>query len=282
MSIESTTIRRRFRSGLLSAAACVLALLALTATGATAKPGGAAGKRHAFIKPTIVLVHGAWADGSGWSGVIERLQADGYEAIAPANPLRSLSGDSAYLAGVLAQIPGPLVVVAHSYGGAVVTNAAAGNANVKALVYIDAFLPDVGENVLDLAGAGSLVGSSIVFRGYPPFGPTDGEAYITKEAFHETFAADVPAKQSAVLWAAQRPAAGATTGEPTTATAWKTIPSWALVGLEDRTITPEAQLFMARRAGAKITKIHSSHVAMISHPGAVTKLIEQAVKATAK
>jgi pimeloyl-ACP methyl ester carboxylesterase len=280
MSIDSAVARRSPRFWVLTAMVGAIALAGSLTTSASAKPG--AGARHATVKPTIVLVHGAWADGSGWSRVIERLQADGYEAIAPANPLRSLSGDAAYIAGVLAQTPGPLVVVGHSYGGAVITNAAAGNANVKALVYIDAFIPDVGENVLALAGADSLVGSSIVFKGFPPFGPTDAEAYITKETFHNTFAADVPEKESAVLWAAQRPAAAATTAETTTATAWKTIPSWALVGLDDRTITPDAQLFMAQRANAKIVRIHSSHVAMISHPRAVTRLIEQAVKATAK
>jgi pimeloyl-ACP methyl ester carboxylesterase len=278
MSSESTAARAPRRVRVLSGIVAAIVAIALVATSASAKPG--TGKKSA-AKPTIVLVHGAWADGSGWSGVIKRLQADGYEAIAPANPLRGLHGDAAYTAGVLAQIPGPLVVVGHSYGGAVITNAAAGNANVKALVYIDAFIPDVGETVLALAGADSLVGSSIEFKGYPPFGPTDGEAYITKAAFHTTFAGDLPEKESAILWAAQRPAAGAATAEATTAAAWKTIPSWALVGLEDRTITPPAQLFMARRAGAKITKIHASHVSMISQPAAVTKLIERAVKATA-
>jgi pimeloyl-ACP methyl ester carboxylesterase len=164
--------------------------------------------------------------------------------------------------------------------GAVITNAAAGNGNVKALVYIDALIPDVGESTLGLAGTGSLLPTAVEFKAFPPFGATDIDLYIKKDMFREAFCADVPAKTATVMWAAQRPAAAATGAELTTATAWKTLPSWALIGRQDRAITPDAQRFMTRRAGAKTVEINSSHVAMISHPGEVTELIEKAAAAT--
>jgi pimeloyl-ACP methyl ester carboxylesterase len=280
MSAIRTTSRASLRSWLLAAAAGVLGLIALFVTTASANTGVAAKTRDAS-KPTIVLVHGAFADASGWSSVIKRLQDEGYPVIAPANPLRSLSGDAAYIASVLAQTPGPLVVVGHSYGGAVITNAAAGNRNVKALVYIDAFIPDVGEDTLHLLGAGSLLTTSLEFKGFPPFGANDVDIYLRKDRFREAFCADVPAKTAAVMWASQRPSAAATGAELTTAAAWKTIPSWALIGRQDRSITPDALRFMAKRAGATTEEINASHVAMISHPGAVTDLIEEAADDTA-
>jgi pimeloyl-ACP methyl ester carboxylesterase len=172
------------------------------------------------------------------------------------------------------------VLVGHSYGGAVITNAGAGNTNVKALVYIDAFIPAVGEDILHLGGADSLVPTSIEFKAFPPFGPTDVDVYLKADSFRAAFAADVPAKKAAVMEASQRPLALLAGAEPTQATAWSTIPSWALVGLQDRAITPDAQLFMARRAGAHIVQINSSHVSLVSHPDAVTDLIEKAAKAT--
>jgi len=231
-------------------------------------------------KPTIVLVHGAFADASGWTDVIERLRKDGYSVIAPANPLRSLSGDSAYIKSVLDQTPGPLVVVAHSYGGAVITNAAAGNPNVKALVYVDGFIPDVGEDGLKLAGEGSQVLTALEPRGFPPFGENDQDFYIKQDAFRAVFCADLDAKTAAVMAATQRPIAAASYGEPTTAAAWKTIPSWAIIGLQDRVITPESLRAMATRAGSTIVELNSSHVSMISHPKQVTDLIEEAAEAT--
>jgi len=264
---------------LLAALAGGIALLALSAATASARPG-AASNRHDTPKPTIVLVHGAFADATGWSGVIKRLQADGYPVIAPANPLRSLSSDSAYIASVLKQTPGPLVVVGHSYGGAVITNAAAGNPNVKALVYIDAFIPDVGEPTLSLAGQGSLLATAVGYKAFPPFGKNDIDVYIKKDMFREAFCADLSAKTAALMWAAQRPAAAASGAEPTTAAAWKTVPSWALIGRQDRAITPDALRFMAKRAGATIEEINASHVSMISHPDVATALIEKAAKAT--
>jgi pimeloyl-ACP methyl ester carboxylesterase len=280
MSAIRTTSRASLRSWLLAAAAGVLCLIAVFVTTASATTGAAAKNRDA-PKPTIVLVHGAFADASGWSSVIKTLQDEGYPVIAPPNPLRSLSGDAAYIASILAQTPGPLVVVGHSYGGAVITNAAAGNPNVKALVYIDAFIPDVGEDTLHLAGAGSLLTASLEFKGFPPFGANDVDIYVKQDKFRAAFCADLPAKTAAVMWASQRPAAAATVAELTTATAWKTIPSWALIGRQDRAITPDALRSMAKRAGSTTEEVNSSHVPMISHPGAVTDLIEEAVDATA-
>jgi pimeloyl-ACP methyl ester carboxylesterase len=279
MATARTATHSVRKTSLMTALAILGGALALLAVVSSAQSADAA--KEPTPKPTIVLVHGAWADSTGWSGVIKRLDKDGYDVLAPATPLRSLSGDAAYVASFLAQTPGPIVLVGHSYGGAVITNAAAGHDNVKALVYIDGFAPDIGENTLALAGADSLIPSSIEFKGIPPFGPTDVDVYIKKESFRETFAADVSKREAALMAVAQRPAAAATGSEPTTATAWKTIPSWYLVGRQDRTITPEAQRFMAHRAGSTTVEIDSSHVSMISHPGAVADLIEAAASATA-
>jgi pimeloyl-ACP methyl ester carboxylesterase len=278
MATARTATHSVRKTSLMAALAILCGALALLAVVSSAQSADA---KEPTPKPTIVLVHGAWADSTGWSGVIKRLDKDGYDVLAPATPLRSLSGDAAYVASFLAQTPGPIVLVGHSYGGAVITNAAAGQDNVKALVYIDGFAPDIGENTLALAGADSLIPSSIEFKGIPPFGPTDVDVYIKKESFRETFAADVSKKEAALMAVAQRPAAAATGSEPTTATAWRTIPSWYLVGRQDRTITPAAQRFMAHRAGSTTVEIDSSHVSMISHPEAVADLIETAANATA-
>jgi pimeloyl-ACP methyl ester carboxylesterase len=265
---------------LITALAATVALIALATTTSSAMPSHAR-SGHSVVKPTIVLVHGAWADASSWSREIMQLQADGYPVIAPANPLRSLSGDSAYIASVLAQTPGPLVVVGHSYGGAVITNAAAGNVNVRALVYVDAFIPDVGESIQNLGGAGSQIPASIEFKGYPPFGATDVDVYLKQDTFRSTFAADLSVRRAAELWASQRPLGLAALTEPTTAAAWKTIPSWALIGKQDNAITPDQQRFMTKRAGSTTVEINSSHVSLISHSRAVVDLIEQAATATA-
>jgi pimeloyl-ACP methyl ester carboxylesterase len=269
---------RRWLLAVVAGAAVLVAIFAASAAGTPIKHHG--GPKPSGPKPTIVLVHGAWADASGWNGVARRLQEKGYTVVAPANPLRSLAGDAAYLAGVLAQTPGPIVLVGHSYGGAVITNAAAGNPNVEALVYVDAFIPDVGEDILHLAGAESLVPTSIEPRGYPPFGPEDVELLIKPELFRSVFAGDLPERKTALMAAGQRPIALAAGTGQTTATAWKTIPSWAVIGLDDRTITPDAQRSMAQRAGARILEIHASHVSMISRPDAVTRVIQEAVRAT--
>jgi pimeloyl-ACP methyl ester carboxylesterase len=264
-------MRPRLLAGLATLIASVL--LAAPAQAAPASDSRAA-------KPTIVLVHGAWADASSWTQVTARLQKDGYRVTAPANPLRSVDGDAAYLQSILAQEEGPFVVVGHSYGGVVTTNAAAGNPDVEALVYVNGFVPDIGEDILHLAGEGTLVPSSIEFKGFPPFGPTDIDIYIKQESFRETLAGDLSKKDAAVLAATQRPLSLAAASGPTSATAWKTIPSWYLLGTEDRTITPAAQRSMAERAGATIEEVKASHLSLISRPGKVAEFIEEAAAAT--
>src|SRR3954451_1504087 len=265
---------------LLATLAAVLSFTTLFLLPASTQAASASASGSA--KPTVVLVHGAWADASSWSQVTARLQKDGYRVLAPANPLRSLSGDAGYLQSVLAQEKGPFVLVGHSYGGAVITNAAAGNPDVRALVYVNGFVPDTGEDILHLAGEGSLVANSIEFKGYPPFGATDVDIYIKPENFRETLAGDLSRKDAAVLAVTQRPISLAAAGAPTTATAWKTIPSWYLLGTEDRTITPAAQRFMAERAGATIDEVKASHLSLISRPGKVAEVIEEAAAATSQ
>ena len=234
---------------------------------------------HGGSKPTVVLVHGAWADSGSWDQVVARLQRQGYTVIAFPNPLRGLPDDSAYLAAFLSSVPGPIVLVGHSYGGAVITNAATGNTSVKALVYVDAFLPAEGDTIVQLIGTppGSCVGGdpTQVFdlRPIPGAPPEVVDAYIKQSLFPSCFANDLPAKQAAVLAATQRPASTVILGQPSGPPAWAEIPSWALVGTVDRVIPPAAQLIMAERAGARIVEVKASHLSMISHPGAVTRLI---------
>ena len=264
----------------LTGVAALVGLMILIVSSPPATASKARASHHAKPKPTIVLVHGAWADASGWSAVIERLQRQGYRVIAPANPLRSLDGDSAYLASVLAAEPGPLVVVGHSYGGAVITNAAAGNANVKALVYVAGFIPEVGEDVLHSAGEGSLIPTSIETKPIPPFGPPDADIYVRQDVFHDVFAADLGRRETDVMAASQRPIAYAAVSAPSKAAAWKTIPSWSLIPRQDRVITLARHRLMAQRADATVVEVNSSHVAMLSKPHATADLIEAAVRAT--
>jgi pimeloyl-ACP methyl ester carboxylesterase len=243
----------------------------------TTSAAGAKATANAGPKPTIVLIHGAFADASGWSGVITRLENRGYSVLAPANPLRGVTADSTYIASVLATIKGPIVLVGHSYGGEVITNAAQGNPNVKALVYIAAFAPDLGETsgALAVKFPGSmLTKQNLTFRPFP--GAVDG--YITPRVFRKVFAADVPARTAAVMAFSQRPGAVSTLSEPSGIPAWKTIPSWYMVANQDHAIPPAVERFMAARMHAHIVRIDSSHAAMVSHPGAVTDLILSAVQ----
>jgi pimeloyl-ACP methyl ester carboxylesterase len=279
MSAHLSIRARRGVGAIAALVAVVVASLTILLSGSGAS--AATHRTPQGPKPTIVLVHGAFADASGWLGVIECLERDGYNVVAPANPLRSLYGDAAYVSGVLSHISGPIVLVGHSYGGAVITNAAAGNTNVKALVYVDAFIPDVGEEVLNLTGAGSLLPGSIETQSYAPFGADDVEAYINPAEYPSVFAGDLPLEEARAMAVTQRPLGLAAGEQPTTAAAWKTIPSWDVIGMADKVITPAQQLFMAHRAHAQITEIPgASHVSMISHPWIVARVIEAAAQAT--
>jgi pimeloyl-ACP methyl ester carboxylesterase len=268
-------------------AAALLGLLAAVLLANAARPAAAgpapttAERDHA--KPTVVLVHGAWADSSSWSGVVRRLQRDGYTVDVPPNPLRGLSSDADYLAGYLDTISGPIVLVGHSYGGAVITNAATGDPDVEALVYINAFAPDQGETVVQLATArpGSAIGGdpATVFDTVPiPGAPGDVDLYVKKLVFPDAFANDLPAKTAAVLAAVQRPVAFSALVAPSGAPAWKTIPTWYLVGTADNVIPPAQQRFMAQRAHAATVELRASHLPMISRPAGVTRLIVNAAK----
>ena len=235
-------------------------------------------------KPTIVLVHGAWADATGFDREIRALQDRGFRAIGFANPLRGLPGDATYLADFLRSLTGPIVLVGHSYGGAVISNAATGNDQVKALVYFNGWMPDEGESIQQLLERfkGSLVGPAI--RPVPFTGPDGSEGadlYLDAEAFHAAFAADVDRATSDVMAATQRPWNGAAFGAPSGPPAWKTLPSWYLLGTEDKAIPPATQRFMAERANATIEEVPASHASMVSQPEAATQLVLQAVEATA-
>src|SRR5881296_4155495 len=237
-----------------------------------------------MVKPSIVLVHGAWADGSSWSRVVGLLQVQGYTVYVPPNPLRGLASDSAYIASFLQSISGPIILVGHSYGGAVITNAAIGNPNVKALVYIDAFAPDQGESLATLSSVPPPPGESPscvsgdptqVFN-FVPLTGGDVDLYIKPSLFPSCFANDLPPNEGAVLASTQRLFALSALPQPSGVPAWETIPSFYLVGTIDNVIPPFAQLFMAQRANATIVQVRASHLVMISHPNAVVGLIDEA------
>jgi pimeloyl-ACP methyl ester carboxylesterase len=247
---------------------------------AAANPSDADGPR-----PTIVLVHGDWADASSWNRVIERLQRRGYNVVAPPNPLRGPSSDAAYLASFLKTIPGPIVLVAHSYGGFVTTNAATGNTDIKALVYIDAFIPDAGQTGADLT-VDSCVAAAGALNPVPvPGGDVDlylhHDATASYPGYSECFANGVNPKQAALLEAGQRPASIRQFSEPSGPPAWEAIPSWSLIGTSDRVITPATQEAMSTHAGAHISTVDAGHLSLVSRPDVVTRVIETAVDATA-
>jgi pimeloyl-ACP methyl ester carboxylesterase len=232
---------------------------------------------------TIVLIHGAFADASGWTDVVTNLQADGHTVYAPANPLRGLPSDAAYVRAFLETIEGPVVLGAHSYGGAVITNAATGLEHVKALVYIAGFALDEGENVdaaTRLAGEPPDLLAVAVIRPFPDAGEGNGDAYLNPDVFPDVFCQDLPTEVGMAMAATQRPAALASLVQPSGPPAWRDIPSWYLVASSDRVIPPGAERIMAERAGATTIEIESSHVAMISHADEVTSLIRDAVAAT--
>jgi len=234
-------------------------------------------------KPTIVLVHGAWADTSSWDGVIQRLQADGYTVYALPNPLRGLPDDTAYLADFLHTISGPIVLVGHSYGGTVITNAATGDPQVKALVYVDAFAPAQGQTIAQLLAAypGSCaVPANLNVVPFPGAPSGVADAYIKQSVFPSCMANGLPATQARVLAATQRPIATIALTQESGVPAWQTIPSWAVVGTADHAIPLALQLAMANTAHAHITTVDAPHLAMISDPGTVTSVILHAVRAT--
>ena len=218
-----------------------------------------------------MLVHGAWADSSSWNKVIAQLQAKGYTVKAPANPLRGLTGDADYIRDYLSVIQGPIVLVGHSYGGAVITNAAKGNPNVQALVYIDAFAPAEGEPIVALTGADSALNAPpetvFDFAPYPGAPAGDVDLYLKQDVFLNSFMQDVPKKQALVYYAGQKPAAASGLGAVSGPPAWEDIPSWYLIGKQDKVITPDAQKFMAKRAGSEILYVNSSARAAGLTPG---------------
>jgi pimeloyl-ACP methyl ester carboxylesterase len=246
----------------------IAAVAALTLVGAPA-----ASARQ--TKPTIVLLHGAFADASGFGAVTDRLQDRGYTVISPANPLRGPASDAAYVASVMNTLPGPIVLVAHSYGGAVATEAANAVPAVRALVYLNALAMDEGETNLGITDRfPNGFGKALRTRPFP--GGTD--FYVDPASFHRLFAADIPARLAARMASAQRPLSLAAATEPVTAPAWKTIPSWYLIGRQDEVISPAAQRFMAKRARSHTVEINSSHASYVSHPDEVTDLILRAAR----
>ncbi|MET1006351.1 MAG: alpha/beta hydrolase [Propionibacteriaceae bacterium] len=224
-------------------------------------------------KPTIVLVHGAWADGSSWNAVASELQNQDFTVLTPPNLLRGVGTDAPYVTSVLAQrTTGPVVLVGHSYGGFVISNAAAGGGDVRALVYVDAFVPDEGETVFQiLGGSGSALDvpdptTVLDLAGYPGAPEGDVEAFLKADTVHNSFAQDLSEQDRNLIVASQRPITLSANLTPSTTPAWKTLPSWAVVGTEDRVIPPQTQRQMAERAGATITEVAASHVSMVSQP----------------
>ena len=235
-------------------------------------------------EPTIILVHGAFADAAGFAGVIRELENAGHTVIAPPNPLRSLASDAAAISAAVKAIDGPVLLVGHSYGGAVITQASAGLDNVTGLVYLAAFGIDVGESCAGVQAP--FPPSMLSSTSYPtpydaPGAPQGPDLYIAKEQFRETFCADVPVDLADVMFATQRPLSAAALTENATAAGWRTKPSWFLVSEHDNAIPPDGERFMAKRMGATIIEVPASHAAMVSHPAEVTQLITAAAETCA-
>ncbi|MRH86765.1 alpha/beta fold hydrolase [Nocardia sp. SYP-A9097] len=264
----------RWQRPLLAAAlAAAIALALAPATAAADAP---------TTTPTIVFVHGAFADSSGWNATIADLRGRGYSVLALDNPLRGVASDAAAIHAALQAIPGPIVLVGHSYGGAVITNAARDLPNVRSLVYVGAFVPDSGENITTVVDPirfpGALLGpATLDIR--PRSSLIDADVYIKEQDFAAVFAADVPPAEAARMAKTQHPLALIAQLEPSGQAAWHTVPSWDLITLDDKAIPPAGQEFMAARAGAHIERVHSSHAVMVSHPEAVTAIVLDAVAA---
>jgi pimeloyl-ACP methyl ester carboxylesterase len=253
-------------------------VLALSLTAAAAAPVLAAPATS--VKPTVILVHGAFADATSWNGVASKLRADGYDVIGAANPLRSVRGDAASVANIVKSVKGPVVLVGHSYGGSVISAAANGQPNVKSLVYVAAFAPDQGETALELSGRypGDTLGSALA----EPVALAEGgkDFYIQQAKFHQQFAADLPKAEADLMAVAQRPIAEAALTEAAGAPAWKKLPSYFVYGTGDKNIPAAALGFMAERAKSRKTVVvpGASHVVMTSHPKEVASLIEEAAQ----
>jgi pimeloyl-ACP methyl ester carboxylesterase len=234
-------------------------------------------------KTTVVLVHGAFADASGFAGIARELSLHGYPVVAPANPLRGIGHDATAIRSVVAAVDGPVVLVGHSYGGAVITQAAAGLDNVVGLVYLAAFAPAVGESVGSVQEpfAPPMLASTVRPTPYDAVGAVGGPDLVIDPAqFHDTFAADVPDELTRLMAVSQRPLAAAAVGEPLTSAAWNEKPSWYLVSSSDHAISPDAQRFMAQRMGATTDELDGSHAAFIAHPERAAAFIELALKAS--
>lgn len=283
MSLSRTARRISLPALLAVVLAATLLAIAPGAVPAGASAAATAGAGRS-AKPVIVLEHGAWADASSWSSVISQLQRRGFTVYAPPNPLRGLPQDSAYLHQFLTQNAAlhgqPIVLVGHSYGGAVITNAAVGVPEVRALVYVDAFIPDQGDTIGKLASGSCLGSDSFNPVPYPGAPSGDVDLYIKPNLVPGCFATGLPASQAAVIAATQRPLAASAFNEPSGPPAWKTIPSWAVIGTGDRVIPPAELTIMAKRAGARITDVNAGHLSLISEPSVVTRVILKAVQAT--
>ncbi|RKS79923.1 pimeloyl-ACP methyl ester carboxylesterase [Motilibacter peucedani] len=266
----TTPLRRR-------AAAITAAVL----TTLTVTAGAASSHAAEAPKPTVVLVHGAWADGSSWAAVTRRLQKHGYTVDVVPDPLRGVKADADYLSRVLASIPGPIVLAAHSYGGMVATNAASGNSQVKALVYVDAYIPQQGDTVAGLSAGSALEDQSNLSAVPLDDTQTLYDLYIKQNLFPALFAAGAKPRDAAVLAAGQRPLLNAALGEPSPyQPAWASIPSWDVVGTADRIIPAVNQRSMAARAGAHVIEVNAPHLAMVTDPADVYHAIDAAAKAT--
>jgi pimeloyl-ACP methyl ester carboxylesterase len=235
-------------------------------------------------KPTILIVHGAFADASSWNDVIERLQKQDYNVIAPPNPLRGVRADSAYVASLLDQIDGPVLLVAHSYGGAVASNAAAKASNVVGLVYVAALIPEEGERLADVQSTVSILNPFLIERQYPTCsdGQTAPEYSIDPAHFRKAYAADVPEARTRLMAAGQRAIAGGAFADSSGPVAWKTLPSWAIVATDDVGAGTDIIRSMAKRAGSKITELAGSHAVMISQADAVAGVILEAAKSVSR
>ncbi|MFE5309570.1 alpha/beta fold hydrolase [Isoptericola sp. NPDC056573] len=280
---SSLAIRsRRVVAALITVLVAVLGLAPLTASaGPSAAPAAVAEGRPTAPRPTVVLVHGAFADSSGWTVVAERLLDDGYPVLSFSNPLRGVAHDAEYLRQFLSTVDGPIVLVGHSYGGAVITNAATGNDQVKSLVYVAGYALDEGESVAAanaLGGGHTDVIDHLVLRPFPGAGEGNADAYIDPEWYPRLFAQDLPRRLAETMAGAQRPGALASLVEPSGEPAWRSVPSWYIVAKDDRIIPPEAERAMAKRAGATTVEIRASHSVMISHPLQVLRVIKAAAR----